>query len=181
MIFNRVRDAREWEWEEIPGFRRRIPWLYVEDGCFLRAEMMVEKLRDWKYPIPDQVMVFGDLQGVSKYETVNWWFHVAPVFRVGAKAYVLDPSIEPKRPLELQEWVLRMSPSLEDVSGVFCRSNGVDPYQECELTSSNEDQEVAAGERQRYLEMEWNLMQTILGISPELILGEAPPWVGSES
>ena len=41
-MFAQIRDLRAWQWGSRAGFARRIPWLYVDDGCFLRAEMVVE-------------------------------------------------------------------------------------------------------------------------------------------
>jgi hypothetical protein len=177
-LFERVRDQRDWRWGAKPDFARRIPWLFIDDGCYLRAELIVEKFREWSAPIPMQVMVFGDLHGANAYSTATWWYHVAPVFRVEGVAYVLDPSIQPRAPMTLSAWVLSMVPDLQSAKGAICAPDVVDPEQDCAATSAFWEVGYEAQQTQFFLEQEWTALQTYLGgAEPTEILGDAPPWL----
>ena len=174
-VFAEIRDLRAWSWNDRPGFARRIPWLYVDDGCFLRAEMIVEKFREWGYSVPKQVMAFGDLRGDSAYGSVTWWFHVAPVVKVGSQSYVLDPSMDATHPLSLEEWTLRMAPvSAAKLS--ICNADVVDPQQYCFSTEANWDTQYETEQLQLYLGLEWDKLQAALGVEPIGPLGDTPPW-----
>lgn len=175
-MFERVRDVRAWSWSGKPEFARRIPWLYVFDGCYLRAELVAEKFREWGYPQPRQVMAFGNLTGVSPYGTATWWYHVAPVFRFEGKAYVLDASLDATRPLPLENWILLMAPSLSAAQLSICNADVTDPEGECNAIESGWDQEYKSGQVDFYLGEEWKLLQSVLGKEPTDLLGDLPPW-----
>lgn len=179
-MFERIRDARNWRWNGMPQFARRLFWLYPDDGCYLRAELMNEQFEKWKYPIPANVFVFGELSYRPPYpvgsEEFFWWYHVAPAFRVGDHVFVIDPSVDTSEPLSLERWIRRFAARPEEVSIAICGPGSVSPDDECDQPLSMRDREVQDSTLQQYLEMEWTHLEMILGTSPSAPLGEYPPW-----
>lgn len=175
-MFERVRDVRAWSWSGKPEFARRIPWLYLFDGCYLRAELVAEKFREWGYPQPRQVLAFGNLTGASPFGTATWWYHVAPVFRVERRAYVLDASLDAAHPLPLEAWVLKMVRDRNSAQLSICNTEVTDPEGDCYASESGWDQQYKVGQIDYYLGEEWKLLQSALGKEPTDLLGELPPW-----
>jgi hypothetical protein len=176
--FLKLRDERFLEMEGKPDFERRITWLYPDDGCFARAEFMRQKLEEWKFPATARIFVFGNLT-VDTPNAVNgrvrWWVHTAPILRLRSGAVVvLDPSIEPTKPLDIRDWLSRQSSDL-DVSIAVCRTDTYSPYDFC--NEPNEDVESRAElDESGFLKQEWRRMQ-LLGRDPKKVLGDAPPWL----
>jgi hypothetical protein len=175
-MFEGIRDLRGWKWSGMPDFARRIPWLFASDGCYLRAELIVEKFREWHIAVPKQVMAFGDLTGTTEYETVGWWYHVAPILRVGGASYVLDPSLDAHHPLELRAWLSKMASDPNATKVSICNADAVDPEGECYATQSNWDEGYKASQLELYLGEEWNLLRNYLNAEPTDLLGDHPPW-----
>lgn len=171
-IFEKIRDHKPLF--DQGGRARRLTWLYPDDGCYARAEMMAGEMSRSGHHQPMKIFVFGNLAVDSPFALggrVYWWYHVAPVLRVGHKVYVLDPAIDSSGPLLVDNWLGRMNSRVE-VS--VCSVQSYDPESPCfgggpgQLNRAQRDEEFFLGaEWQRVLD---------LGRSPEDDLGGRPPW-----
>ncbi len=86
-----------------------VPFDYIDDGCYARAHLMNESLR--QHGINHQkIFVSGDsLETSNELMDVDWRFHVAPLVFMDdgtgkAVPRVLDPSIS-DRPLTPEDWI----------------------------------------------------------------------------
>lgn len=175
-MFAKLRDIRAWTWEDMPTFFRRLTWLYPEDGCFLRAELMVQKLKEWGYPAPMQFFVFGDLSFSTPYETVNWWYHVAPAVRWRDQVYIIDPAVDYQQPLPVQEWIQKISGNVEFTRFAVCAAGAVSPDDSCDSAESHWDPDDRMATLQNSLANEWRQLEAVLGSPPVRVLGDFPPW-----
>lgn len=176
--FKEMRDQRFLNDSSKPNFMRRISWLYPDDGCFARASLGIRNMFNASYPAPDKVYVFGDLTVQSANAqggSVSWWYHVAPIVEVAGVKYVLDPAMEPSRPLTLPEWLARMSPSPDYLEVALCAGGTYTPYDNCERTIGSKEEQ-AVSEQGWFLPTEWSRLQD-LGRNPERELGDNPPWL----
>lgn len=174
--FEKIRDERFLTMADEPDFPRRISWLYPKDGCFARASLFNRNAFRLFIPVPNKVFAFGNLRVKtpnSSRGVVGWWYHVAPIVQVGAEKYVLDPAIEPERPLLLREWIERMgNPKRIKVS--ICGSGAYSPGDNCHKESDG--MELRAERTQKhYLALEERELKR-MGRNPEAELGDAPPW-----
>ncbi len=175
--FAKVRDYRFIPSPGQPEFLRRISWLYPDDGCFARASLAVLNLETWKAAAPNKIYVFGDLvvkTANSPTGEVSWWYHVAPMVEVGGVNYVLDPAIDPKQPMKVDEWLHHMSPDPSVVDVAVCGSGSYTPYDLCDKASDGIEKD--AGQDQiGFLTSEYLRIQD-LGRNPVDELGDKPPW-----
>lgn len=128
------RDTRFIENFESPVRRRKLSWLYPDDGCFVRAEMMAQTAEEKRMPPVMKLFVFGNLAVKSQNHPegiVRWWYHVAPVYRVGQQVFVMDPAVEPRRPLTVLEWRARVSEESDVRQFALCASHSFDPDDSC--------------------------------------------------
>lgn len=178
-LFFRIRNAQGWLWAQMPDFPRRLTWLYPADGCYLRTSHMQEKFGEWKAPAPAHFFAFGSLSFSTPYETVSWWYHVAPAYRVGRQVYIVDPAIDFRAPSTLEDWILRLNPEDPEAARfVVCASGAVSPPDNCFSAESEWDPVDRSETLQYYLAQEWFQLETFLGESPDSVLGPSPPWVG---
>lgn len=175
--FDYVRDTRFLETSD-PAFPRRLTWLYPDDGCFARAELAAEHLVTNNFVLPKKVFAFGDLSA----ETVNspdgsvqWWYHVAVIYRVGDQAYVLDPALNPKAPMTLQDWSSAIGGDKTPVTFAVCSKDTFDPDSDCFKPTALSAQD-AESEQRAYLDSEWQRLLE-LNRDPQKELGEFPPWL----
>lgn len=173
--FQRMRDERFLQSVQ-SNFPRRASWLYPDDGCYARAALANRNLFRWFLPVPSKVFVFGNLRVKTPNAprgAVSWWYHVAPVVDVNGEKFVLDPAIEPSKPLPLNEWLARMGkPERMKVS--ICGSGTYTPGDNC--SKETDGMEKSAERAQAaYLKLEWQRLKR-LGRSAEQELGENPPW-----
>lgn len=174
--FEKIRDERFMTMADEPEFLRRISWLYPKDGCFARASLFNRNAFRLFIPVPNKVFAFGNLRVKtpnSSRGVVGWWYHVAPIVQVGAEKYVLDPAIEPERPLLLKEWIERMgNPKRIKVS--ICSSGAYSPGDNC--LKETDGMELRAERTQKhYLALEERELKR-MGRNPEAELGDTPPW-----
>jgi hypothetical protein len=181
-----------------PTRRRRLPWMYPDDGCFLRAhhaanlaakKLTATPLNDPIYVSPkslgsralQKVFAFGSLTASSRYADpyslergVRWWYHVAPTTRVGNEVMVLDPAIEATRALTLNEWIAHMNPDPKSVRVSVCDGDTFVPNQPC---AGAPEMDYAALTRAMAppLRLEAKRVET-LGLDPVRVLGDFPPW-----
>lgn len=175
--FARFRDTRWMTLPSRPDFPRRSSWLYPDDGCFARAALAIFNLARWGISLPNKVFVFGDLAvrtPNSPDGLVTWWYHVAPLVEVDGLKYVLDPAIEPRHPLKLEDWLATMSATPDDLEVAVCGSGTYSPSDACSDQSDGREVQAARDQRE-YLNLEWRRVSE-LGRDPVTELGDNPPW-----
>ena len=175
--FQYIRDLRFLEDPELAGIERRASWLFPDDGCYARASLAIQNLQNYSAIRPLKIFAYGNLVAKTSntFEgTVTWWYHVAPILGAQGNYYVLDPALEPKRPLLLKEWASRLGTS-PYISYNICQPQTYLPYSSCDTPPSDEDANAVSDqlgflplERERILELDRN---------PAEELGEHPPWV----
>ncbi|WP_438027251.1 protein-glutamine glutaminase family protein [Sorangium sp. So ce233] len=182
--FARIRDERLLTLPEQPDFPRRLPWLGADNGCEERAEAANYFFDLWHYPTPyfARVLAKKDKRLVLVTDNVPegkvvWGSHVAPVVRVDGELIVLDPAVEPERPLPIAEWIPRFSVAGEfDVA--LCRDRA--QLTGCFDAAPRKPSPPKLNEPDAWMHMrlttEWGL-QEILGRDPYRLLGDCPPWL----
>jgi hypothetical protein len=175
--FRHIRDIRFLKDPELPGIQRRSSWLFPDDGCYARASLAIQNVQNHSSITPLKIFAYGNLvaKTANTFEgSVTWWYHVAPIIGAQGNYYVLDPALEPKRPLLLKEWALRLGQS-QYISFNVCQPQTYLPYSSCENPPTDEDENALADqlgflplERERILELDRNADEE---------LGEHPPWV----
>lgn len=174
--FKHVRDLRLVE-DTRKNSMRRLTWLYPDDGCFARAEMATYILEENHFTNPKKIFVFGNLRAATKNAPggfVEWWYHVAVIYRIDKTAYVFDPAINPARPVTLDEWNTAVGGSSR-LQYAICDYRTYDPHQDCTKPQSL-SKDAALSEQRAFLYPEWErLLQ--LKRNPEKELGDFPPWL----
>jgi hypothetical protein len=159
-------------------FLRRSTWLYPNDGCFARAAHVTRAVAAGGAPLrPGKVFIFGNLTLPTRYNRagrVHWWFHVAAAYRKGDTVLILDPAIEPYRPLPLAEWVAKFSRTPGSTRVSLCDANSYYPRHRC-IGGSRAQERSAISTQTGFLNPEWNRVLS-LGLSPRKVLGDEPPW-----
>jgi hypothetical protein len=157
---------------------RRLTWLYPDDGCYARAELAAEHLVDHQAVTPKKVFAFGELHAATNNSPngwVEWWYHVAVVYRVDNTAYVLDPALNPHAPLTLAQWGQAIGDGKTAVNYSICSKDAFDPDSAC-VKPPKIDEQMAEHEQEVFLPEEWNRLLE-LGRDPEKELGNQPPWL----
>ena len=179
-LFKQVRDEQMYFDSSHKHFKRRALWLYPVDGCYTRAAHVARSFERRGYVKPGKVFAFGTwatLRARTPYAPNGkaWWsFHTAAAYRLGDRAIVLDPSIDPNRLLPFEEWVGLIAPDTTKVTVAICDTNAYAPSQTCRGGSSKQDY-WAKGQLEDYLDDEWaNLLN--LKMDPVKLLGASPPW-----
>jgi hypothetical protein len=159
------------------GHSRRLTWLYPDDGCYARAALGGYLLGHSGYKRPFNVFSFGNLSAKTANHPqgfVAWRYHVAPIVEVESVAFVLDPAIEPKRPLTLREWLERQAPSAESLKVSLCDAGSMNPNGLCR--GGADPAKAALGYiKQNFFDLEEKRQQA-LGRDPAIVLGLNPPW-----
>jgi hypothetical protein len=155
--FKEMRDLRFLIVESKPDFLRRISWLFPDDGCFARASLANVQT--------------ANAPGGS----VTWWYHVAPLVEVDGVKYVLDPAMDPSRPLTLAEWLGLMSPEPGKLDVAVCKGGTYTPYDSCDREIDQKEQ-TAEREQGWFLDMEWDRLVN-MNRDPVQELGDNPPWL----
>jgi hypothetical protein len=190
--FNKLRDFRYFNDTEVPGFGRRVTWLFPDDGCWTRDAAVIKDLfgpfmnMSNRFSRPSKIFAFGSLCVNTKNSpqgAVAWWYHTAPIVRDGEtnEAYVLDPSVNPYAPEPVEKWVADISQRTGVCSMTtsyvekfnICNGYGADPYETCKNTYDTEDWAERQQEEFRIYERE---RQAELGRKVNEVLGDNPPW-----
>ncbi len=156
---------------------RRSTWLYPDDGCYARASLMKENLLDINAGEFTKIFAYGDLLVKTKNSpmgVVSWWYHVAIIVTDGNEKYILDPAIEPQKPLALKAWLSRMGDPNQIVISL-CKSTTYTPYSSCE-SSTESDDDVALDDQIFFLSLERHRLEE-LGRDANEELGDRPPWM----
>jgi hypothetical protein len=190
--FEKLRDLRYFQDDEIANFPRRISWLFPDDGCWTRASAVIRDLFGPfnnlvnAYERPSKVFAFGNLCANTPNAPdgyVSWWYHTAPIVRDAEtnQTYVLDPSMDPYHPMTMEKWAEaiastsgRCSGSVSNVDSFnICNGYGTAPYDACQSGYDNETSSMLMQREYQYYEKE---RQISLGRDPEKVLGDLPPW-----
>lgn len=173
--FEYMRDVRFLE--DSDGDLRRSSWMYPDDGCYARAALAMRNLFKLYAPLPSKVFAFGNLKVLTKNSprgAVHWWYHVAPIVQVSGQKYVLDPALEPSRPLKLEEWVGMMG-NPERIKVSICGSGTYSPGDSCNKESDGLELRAERAQLSYLREEERRLLR--LGRETTTELGDAPPWL----
>lgn len=175
--FEASRDERRYV-DSASNMNRRATWLYPYDGCASRSAHVVRHLRRSGFAKPAKLYAFGNLRARTPYQrggTIFWWYHTAPAYRIDGTIFVFDAALDPKQPLELDEWMHRLSPNPEKVKLAVCDANAFNAKSICRGGSEDQDRDYDSNIRS-YLRLEWRNLET-LGFDPHRLLGDEPPWV----
>jgi len=175
-----LRDLRFLNDPEVRGFKRRLSWMYPDDGCFIRAEWLAKLVADhYKKPQVSKIFAFGNLKVNTKNHPdgyVTWWYHVVVGWAFQGKSYVFDPAIDPKKPMLLKDWVGSIDQDLNDVKLSICKAGTYNPDSDCDEVQSTMSKEQAATEASYYLSAERVRLKQ-MGRNADQELGEHPPWL----
>jgi hypothetical protein len=94
-------------------------WDYDQDGCFARADMVIQFLMVMGVPSENlfKHYVFPSTSNslTLKGRSVGWQYHVAPVIKLANKTdWVIDPVVKRDGVLSLKEWVQSLVASEND-------------------------------------------------------------------
>lgn len=178
VLFEGIRNLRFLNDPQVANFKRRITWLYPDDGCFARAEFVSRLI---KKEIPkakfQRVFIFGDLEVKTKNSpsgVVGWWYHVAILIKHDNKTFVIDPSLEVTKPLELVDWIKLQVKDPNEAELAICSDSAYSPTSSCDATKSVSDAE-AANDISNYESYERDNLKR-LKRDPDAELGNNPPW-----
>lgn len=175
--FEYIRDTRFMTNQNL-AFHRRLSWMYPEDGCYVRADLASYFAQAKSYVKPKKLFAFGNLKVETKNSVsgfVGWWYHVVLTYRVGDQPYVLDPAIEPTRPLTIVEWGERMGATQDrKIDFAICSAGSYHPYSDCRNAVAKDFPEIESTQL-TFLEFEYDRIKE-LNRNPEEELGENPPW-----
>lgn len=175
--FQFVRDERFFKNKPLSA-GRRLSWLYPDDGCYTRAEVAKIELRNHGVIEPKKIFAFGDLLAKSDNSLsghVQWWYHVAVTYRQGNQVYVLDPAIEPERPMTLEEWDEAIGGTQSVVKYAICSKDTFDPTNDCISPKINSESDTR-NKQKKFFPLEWNRLVK-LKRDPVKELGDFPPWL----
>jgi len=142
--FIKVRDER-FLFMDCDNTPRRIPWMFAENGCYLRAALVRKKFKEWNLPKIKKLFIFGEMKfstHVKLNDTVSFRDHVACVVRVKDETYVIDPPVSFDKPLLLRDWTNLLF-SKSDTK--FCKLSLASEFtlsHNCPVNTKNEHEEV---------------------------------------
>ena len=132
-VFDAIRSVRFIDTDA--GGKREIPWFYLDDGCYIRAELAKRLIEDTFGFNVKKIFLFGGLRPPVFEEdpvrVINWGrFHVAIAMKTNNdEVYVLDPSVFYQSPLTLDQWLNRISS--EDTVMSVCNADTYRPENDC--------------------------------------------------
>ncbi len=182
--FDYSRDLRFQTASNNPNFQRRLTWLYPDDGCYARAELVCSKAAESGLTRPYKLFSFGNLAVRTTNHPngqVSWWYHVVPVVKSAStnECLVLDAAIDPSKPLPWKDWLLKQVPALTSVKVTVADTNAYDP--DSPVTGgANQVSTALSDQKYTFLQYEWD-RQVALGRDPNKVLGANPPWLGTST
>lgn len=177
--FEASRDLRFMTTADRPSFQRRLSWLYPDDGCFARAELVNAKAQEAGKVRPYRLFSFGSLTVQTTNHPrgrVTWWYHTVPIVKSAAsrEVMVLDAAIDPRKPIPWKDWLLKQVTNLDNVKVSVCDGNAYSPSSPC-TGSAAQTSSALRSQQTGYLLREWD-RQVALARDPNQVLGNAPPW-----
>lgn len=106
-----------------------IPWNYIEDGCYIRAQITRYVLDEYQID-SFKVFAFGSLDFNNGSISANWSFHVANGIYSNQKVYIIDPAVHPNGPILIDEWI-RLISNDQAVKISFCSPKTYQDYDSC--------------------------------------------------
>jgi hypothetical protein len=103
-----IKNLRYLPCPNIYGNKRRIPWLFIQNGCFARASLAQRILKEFNYPEIKKVFIFGNFKFNTKWTLsgkVTFKDHVAIGVRCESQIFILDPSVYYESPLPINDWI----------------------------------------------------------------------------
>lgn len=176
-IFKYIRDTKFITMPSQPLKERRLSWMYPDDGCYIRAELAQYFTHQQKMPDTYKIFSFGNLavKSVNAHGgVVRWWYHVVPVYRVGQQAYAIDPAIDPRGPMTVEEWKKAQEADGPVDKFAVCKPKTVGPDEDC-MNPHGQSFDYTLAEQKGFLNQEWNRLVQ-LGRNPQAELGDSPPW-----
>ena len=173
--FKYVRDLRFLKDPENPENLRRIPWLYVSNGCDTRAYQAAKLLAGIGIKSM-KVFAFGNLQMKTNLEKLGrgeWEYHVANIVMVAGVPMVIDPSVNMFEPLPLTAWIGSMADP-HNVKIAICDTNAYTRRNLC-VGDLAMDPDVASKDQDALL-IEERIRVIDLYQDPKKWLGDEPPW-----
>ncbi len=176
--FKEVRDLRAIAHQDK---MRRSSWMYPDDGCYVRAEYMLKYFQEKLGQRLQKIFVFGNLQVDTEFHAsrrVAWWYHVAPILRIGEEVFVFDPSVEARAPLEVEAWLEKISQDKDLLEVTICPGLAVTPFGDCfsQIDTSDKDD---IDSQPKFLDAEERRLRS-LDFDVEAYLGDHPPWFVGE-
>jgi len=124
--FKLIRDFKYLHCSNIEGNLRKIPWLFVENGCFVRASLASELIKENLKLETKKVFIFGKFKFKSnwaKEKIVTFRDHVAIAARVKSEVYIFDPAIKYDSAILLKDWVNILTMDSDDMNYKLCICN----------------------------------------------------------
>ncbi|MDQ7821332.1 MAG: protein-glutamine glutaminase family protein [Candidatus Eremiobacteraeota bacterium] len=97
---------------------KSIPWEYLPDGCYARAHAACDMIMKKGYncgklfiSVADDGDGWNSFKAQGKFTAGAWWYHVAALSFAAdessgeVKAWVIDPAVNPAKPLAPDEWL----------------------------------------------------------------------------
>jgi hypothetical protein len=176
-VFEKVRDELAFPSPHNKNFKRRGPWLYPRDGCYAKAAHTAQSVERLGLVRPGKVFTFGHLRLKTPYDTKGWSFwsyHVGTAYRFNNRVVVLDPGVNYKSIMYLEDWLAMTSKDPSKIRVKFCETFTYIPSQKC--VGSRRGYEAGTFVHTRdILRREWNNILD-LDMRPEKVLGPEPPW-----
>lgn len=174
-LFTYIRDNRDML--DQSNFKRRITWFYPDNGCYARSAIMQNLVQNKIGEVWSQIFLFGNLKLKTKYSrrgAVTWWYHVAPIVKTDRGVFVFDPSVNAVEPLALKDWLSKVNASTDSTIAI-CDAKAYKPSSLCFNENESHLDEALKEEKEVFFEREWIRLEN-LGLKPEEVLGEKPPW-----
>jgi hypothetical protein len=173
-MFHRAFDRYLPWYEPLTGtqYDRRISWRYPRDGCFNRAELLNNRIKQFGFPALQKIFVFGNLATRTPDAPegkVRWWYHVAPVTQVNNEILVIDPALDKKAPMPITQWLNTLVNAVnkrtsKDMKIAICDANAYTPMSSCNGGQQINDSNLRKGAT-KYLDAEWENMR-LIGLDP---------------
>lgn len=155
--FREIRDKKFLMFE---GKKRRIPWMFVRDGCHMRSTHFIEEAARMGLEKPKKIFIFGSLEmkgNIIPHGSVEPWFHAAPIIKVDGEPFVLDPSVSFSRPLSLEKWISLIVKDRSKTAYSICESGTYMQTSSCHNPGPI-DQKRLTEETQLFLKFERNIL-----------------------
>lgn len=169
--FEYVRDTKFLTYE---GEARRIPWLFIKDFCQSRAHHVVRELAAAGFVKPKKVFLHGILNMKNKYfelqEGEMIWQHIAPIVSVKGIHYVLDPAIDQRAPMKLDQWINSLTQEKDKALLAICSGDTYLQTSSCYNPEINShEEEMIELDTYWSLRLEWNTVK-YFGDDPQEVL-----------
>lgn len=192
----KIRDLRYFDDLVVPQFKRRLSWLYPDDGCWTRTASIIKDFFGPLnnpvnlFPRPSKIIALGNLclnTNNTRSGKITWWYHFAPIIRDAEtkQSYVIDPTINPSGPMRVEDWMSAITSNSGNctqntptpVTFNICNGYGTSPFEQCDLTPNvTFESEIRAEMFDKYFRKFERNRQAELGRDPNQVLGDNPPW-----